>query len=55
MALIVDKTGVVTTASMAKPMLCHYCRERKLGPFTVSPENKPTCADCAAKMGKPII
>lgn len=55
MALIVQREGLTTTDSMRnKPMLCHACRTRKTGVFTLSADNKPMCGDCAAAIGRPI-
>jgi len=56
MALIQKKQGPMTTDTLVeKPLFCHSCRQHKAGPFTVSSDNKPMCADCSAAIGKPII
>ena len=45
MALRVEYKG--TTSDMkSKPNLCHTCRERKEGLFTVDVYGKPMCYDC---------
>ena len=57
MALIVQREANLTTSDSlrGKPQLCHTCRERKTGVFTLDAEQKPMCNDCHVSLrGRPI-
>lgn len=56
MALKVEKRGdPINTAGLSgKPHLCHTCKLRKTGLFTVDVYNNPQCADCARAQNRPI-
>lgn len=56
MALRTEKKGqpMTTTAMNQKPRLCHTCKERKQGLFTVDAYANPMCADCARAAKRPI-
>lgn len=53
MALVTNKSFNGTTTAPKLPV-CHTCLERKAGLFTLGPDGKPQCGDCAAGQGKPI-
>ena len=58
MALAKPKEWTGTTSGGLvgqKPLLCHTCKERKHGLFTIDPYGNPQCADCAAARGRPIV
>lgn len=54
MALKIERTGTTTDTMANKLPLCHTCRERKEGLYTVDEYMKPRCADCSRAVGKPI-
>lgn len=54
MALKVERVGTTTDTMGSKPNLCHTCKERKTGVFTLDVYAKPQCGDCARAQGKPI-
>jgi len=54
MALKVERVGTSTDTIAGKPPLCHTCRQRKEGLYSVDEYMKPRCADCCRVAGKPI-
>lgn len=54
MAVLQQNKGEPPQSGQGKPQPCNQCRERKTGLWTVDPNGKPICADCARKMGRPI-
>lgn len=47
-----DKSGVAPVKPLS--ILCHTCKLRKDCIFTVDPNGKPQCADCAYERGHNI-
>jgi hypothetical protein len=54
MALKVERRGTTTDNISSKPSLCHTCKERKEGLFTVDVYGKPMCYDCAVAAGRMV-
>lgn len=54
MALKIERRGTTTETITGKPPLCHTCRERKPGLYTVDVYNKPMCYDCAVAAGRMV-
>lgn len=53
MALIKVQEGGSGNPPQKLP-ICHVCGLRKPGLFTINPQGKQECEDCAAARGKPI-
>lgn len=54
MALKIEQRGTTSDGIQSKPMLCHTCKERKTGVFTIDVYGKPMCHDCAVAAGRAV-
>ena len=54
MALKIERRGTTSDNLNQKPNLCHTCKERKTGLFTVDVYNRAMCYDCAVAAGRMV-